>query len=165
MTSLSITSTDRISNEVVGDVVEFHPLASLFPLMERPDLSDLVADIKTNGLIEPIVVFEDKILDGRNRYLACVEAGVAPICRSLDGGDPLALVISLNIRRRHLTQEQKRELIAKLLRVQPEKSDREIAKTTKVDHKTVGATRRALGNWGNSPVEEDHRSGRQGPQA
>ena len=43
--------------------------------------------------------------------------------------------------RRHLTFEQKRELIEKLLRADPTKSDRQIARTVKADNKTVGAVR------------------------
>jgi hypothetical protein len=55
--------------------------------------------------------------------------------------DPWAYVISANLHRRHLDAEQKRDLIAKLVKAQPEKSDRQIAETVKVDHKTVGAVR------------------------
>jgi hypothetical protein len=65
--------------------------------------------------------------------------------------DPYAYVISANIRRRHLTAEQKRELIAKLIKSTPEKSDRAIAKTAKVDHKTVGAVRGNLEARGEVP--------------
>ena len=39
---------------------------------------------------------------------------------------------------RHLTPEQKRELIEKVLRADPTKSDRQIARAVKVDNKTVG---------------------------
>ena len=67
------------------------------------------------------------------------------------GTDPYAYVISANIRRRHLTAEQKRELIAKLIKSTPEKSDRAIAKTAKVDHKTVGAVRGNLEARGEVP--------------
>jgi hypothetical protein len=55
--------------------------------------------------------------------------------------DPYAYVVSANIRRRHLTAEQERDLIAKLIKATPDKSDRQIAETVKVDHKTVGAVR------------------------
>jgi hypothetical protein len=55
--------------------------------------------------------------------------------------DPYAFVISANIHRRHLTAEQKRELIAKLIKATPEKSNRQIAETVKVDHKTVASVR------------------------
>jgi DNA-binding Lrp family transcriptional regulator len=50
-------------------------------------------------------------------------------------------VIGANVHRRHLTAEQKRDLIAKLLKAQPESSNRQIAKTVGAHHETVGAVR------------------------
>ena len=58
--------------------------------------------------------------------------------------DPWHYVLSANIHRRHLTAEQKREIIAKLLKAQPEKSNRTIAQQTKADDKTVAAVRGKL---------------------
>jgi hypothetical protein len=66
-------------------------------------------------------------------------------------GDPYELVTSFNISRRHLTTAQKSELIAKLLKADPTKSDRAVAEVVKVDHKAVGAKRAALKAGGDIP--------------
>ena len=57
-------------------------------------------------------------------------------------GDPYAFVLSANIHRRHLTAEQKRDLIAKLVKAKPEQSDRQVAKQTKTSPTTVGKVRK-----------------------
>src|SRR4051794_1405011 len=82
---------------------QFHQMANIFPLLGPAEFAGLVAHIRDHGLLEPIVLFEDKVLDGRNRLLACREAGVEPRFRVWDGpGEPLAVVLGLNRRRRHL---------------------------------------------------------------
>src|SRR5215472_11769023 len=122
----------------------FHPLADRFPPIEGVEFDELVADIKANGLIEPIVMLDGMILDGRNRYRACVAADVEPTFRPFTGDDPAAYVISASIHRRHLTTEQKRDLIAKLIKTEPEKSNNAIAKQAKVDDKTVAKVRHGM---------------------
>jgi hypothetical protein len=126
----------------------FHPLAVVFPLMAGGEYAELIRDIREYGLNEPIAVYEDKILDGRNRYRACLEAGVEPHFTTFKGDDPIAFVISQNIRRRHLTAEQKRELIANLIKATPEKSDRQIAETVRTSHHTVGDVRAKMESRG-----------------
>jgi hypothetical protein len=128
--------------------IPFHPLANCFPLMEGEEFDALVADIREHGLRESIVLFEGEILDGRNRYRACIEAGVEPTCAAPFSGnhaDAIDFVISANIHRRHLTPGQKRELIARRLKANPEMSDRSIAKIAKVSHHTVAKARKATG--------------------
>ena len=71
---------------------EFHPLANIFPLIDGTEFDELVGDIREHGLHEPIVVFEDKILDGRNRYRACEAAGLEPTFTVYTGDDPVAYV-------------------------------------------------------------------------
>jgi hypothetical protein len=58
--------------------------------------------------------------------------------------DPYAYVISANIHRRHLTGEQKRDLIAKVLKAKPDASNNVIAKQVKADDKTVASVRREM---------------------
>jgi ParB-like chromosome segregation protein Spo0J len=79
----------------------------LIPSADEDELQDLTDDIRTHGLIDPIVLFEGMILDGRNRAAACERAGVAPRYVHFGGGreDALILVISHNLKRRHLTKQ------------------------------------------------------------
>jgi hypothetical protein len=89
--------------------LEFHPAANLFPLIsdDSQAFKDLVEDIRTQGQIEPIELFEGKILDGRHRYRACVAAGVEPKTATWSGDNPYAYVVSKNLHRRHLTDDQR----------------------------------------------------------
>ena len=93
---------------------EYHELANLFPLMDESQYGDLVADIKENGLIESIILYEGKILDGRNRYNACNDAVVEPDFVEFEGEDALSYVISLNLNRRHLNESQRAMIGARL---------------------------------------------------
>ena len=86
--------------------MEFHEIANLFPMMGVDEFEQLKEDIKQNGLIEPIVLYEDKILDGRNRWLACGEVGEKPRFNYYDGDQPVSFVISKNLHRRHLNKSQ-----------------------------------------------------------
>lgn len=86
-----------------------HPLADIVPPMTPEEFAELKADIKAHGLIEPITLYEGKILDGKHRYRACRALDV-PIktrnWRSSDGS-PTEYVISENVKRRHLSVGQK----------------------------------------------------------
>jgi DNA modification methylase len=78
-----------------------HPAAESFPMMDDGRYSELLADIRENGQREPITLCDGMILDGRNRYRACLEDGLEPITRNFDG-DPWAFAWSLNGARRDL---------------------------------------------------------------
>lgn len=95
-----------------GDYGSFtvHPAADLFPLLQGDEFAALVEDIKQHGQLEPVEILggTDEILDGRNRYRACVEAGVTPrtIRKHLSDQGPYEYVISKNLRRRQLTPDR-----------------------------------------------------------
>ena len=92
----------------------FHPIANLFPLMEGEQYDTLVDDIRDNGLAQPIVEFEDLILDGRNRFNACLQAEVTPHFVAYDGTDPISFVLSANLHRRHLGESQRAMVAVRL---------------------------------------------------
>jgi len=83
-----------------------HRLASYFPIMEGEKFDKFVEDIKENGQIEPILLFDGEILDGVNRYKACQQLGIEPKYTEYQGKDPLHYVISVNVHRRHMSASQ-----------------------------------------------------------
>ena len=92
--------------------LKLHPLCDLFPRLGGQDFEALKADIQAHGLREPIVVLDGAILDGGNRYRACVEAGIRPDTVPFIDGDPLAFVLSENLHRRHLSPGQQAAIVA-----------------------------------------------------
>jgi ParB-like chromosome segregation protein Spo0J len=95
--------------------MKYHRLAELFPIMPDEELAELAQNIKEVGLIQPILAYDNQILDGRNRYLACQKVGVTPHFKEYEGdGDLAALVEACNLKRRHLTPEKKAILGAEL---------------------------------------------------
>lgn len=84
-----------------------HSLSSALPEMSEKELNDLAADIKSNGLNKPIVMFEGKVLDGRHRLRACEIAGVEPRFSDYKGDNPIGFVRSENVLRRHLSTTQR----------------------------------------------------------
>lgn len=88
----------------------FHELANLFPLIEGLAFDELCEDIKTQGQLEPIVFYEGKILDGRNRWRACQTLGLEPRTTVYEGSEPFSFVVSLNLHRRHLSSSQRAAL-------------------------------------------------------
>jgi hypothetical protein len=138
------------------DVLPVHPAAELFPCMSETELRELGEDIKARGIQSPVILCKRKLLDGRNRLDAMELVGIGLDWSNIDrllgsvalqtdpNTDPYEYVVSANLYRRHLTSEQKRELIAKVLKAKPEASNRQIAKQVKADDKTVAKVRGEL---------------------
>jgi hypothetical protein len=152
------------------DVLPIHPAAEFFPVMSADELKALGENIKKHGLKIPVTVWLGEgeplqLLDGRNRLDAMEAVGIPikrlgkyfieyyrealmmwePAAQCIDSDiDPYDFVLSANIHRRHLTAELKRELIAKVLKAQPQKSNRQIGEQIKASHHTVGKVRAEL---------------------
>ena len=96
-----------------------HKLSEIWGDMPAPEFSKLKADIKKNGILNPIIVIEDGdevfVLDGWHRYKAalaigadCPESGWSP-----EDGSPVDLVLSANLHRRNLTPKQRALAVVK----------------------------------------------------
>lgn len=126
---------------------DIHPICQIIPLMNHDDINRLAEDIVQNGLLEPIVLYEGKILDGRHRYEACARCGVTPRFVDFDGSDPIQFVLSHNIARRHLTPSQLAMVAARVANMrQGERTDiaQICAKSQSDAAKEVGVSRRSV---------------------
>lgn len=111
--------------------LKFHPLANLFPLMRGKEYDNFAAGIRERGgLVEKIVILDGMILDGRNRFRACIDAeffteSVHPntgrwfvdfedLPREVVELGPLDFVIAKNCDRRHLNESQRAMVAARL---------------------------------------------------
>jgi ParB-like chromosome segregation protein Spo0J len=136
--------------------LRIHPATELFPPLGKEDLRALADDIKQHGLRQPIYFIKDVdgnpvLLDGINRLDALELLGeeVALDNRAIFEQLPAdidadAFVVSQNIHRRHLSAEQKRQLIGKRLVADPSKSNLQIAREVRANDKTVASVRHNL---------------------
>jgi hypothetical protein len=134
------------------DQLQVHEAAEEFTVPTEAELQKLADDIAANGLQNKVKIQRRDgrlvLLDGRSR-LDALELNDRTI--DLDDTsifevvaetvDPVAYIIGANILRRHLTGEQRQDLLIKLIARAPEKSDRQIAKEAGVDHKTLAKAR------------------------
>ncbi len=91
-----------------------HPLADALPRMSEPEMRELVQDMALHGQREAATIWADPhgvdwLLDGRHRAEAARALGIQLRTERFRGDEDAArqLVMSLNVRRRHLTPSQK----------------------------------------------------------
>src|SRR4051794_29764361 len=116
-----------------GRTIDVHPAADLFPMMSDAELDELAKDIEENGLVGGALMWlkghpdgQEALIDGRNR-IAAIEripdeqererllSWVLGFKNLLpDDTDPLAFVVSLNLKRRHLDESQRSMVAAKI---------------------------------------------------
>jgi hypothetical protein len=146
------------------DFLQVHPACELFDPVSPAELKELGADIKAHGLQHPIVLWRDangeySLLDGRNRLDAMemakikvandIEAMLAQMNVTIQEApaDPLSYVMSVNVWRRHLTGEQKRDLVGKLLKQRPKMSGRRCEAGWSLTHHRGRCQARTRGSW------------------
>ena len=99
--------------------MEFHPLTAAIRLMTEREYTPFLRSIRRDGLLHPIVILSDgSIIDGRCRYLACVEAGVEPRTVAYEGSEDWEslkeYIIAMNVVRCHRTEEERLEMLEKM---------------------------------------------------
>jgi ParB family chromosome partitioning protein len=91
-------------------------------MMGADESAALAADIAGHGQREPIWLHADgRVIDGRNRWLACEVALVEPVTRTYEGADDelVRFVLSLNLHRRHLTTSQRAMVASRVADMEP----------------------------------------------
>jgi len=106
-----------IHKEFTGKDVQFHEAANIFPLLDEKAFDELMEDIGKNGLRESIKIMDGLVLDGRNRYRACLHSGAKPRFEHVSPDDPIAYVLSLNLHRRHLSSAQSAMCAARAMEI------------------------------------------------
>ena len=130
------------------DDLKYHDLSQIFPLIEGDEFDGFVEAFKKHGLLQQIVLYEGKILEGRNRHRAGKKLGykfgAKDFTELAPGKNPYEFVLVANVQRRHLTTEQKRALGLRLIRERPNDSDRKIALLLGMSNKTISTYRKEL---------------------
>ncbi len=125
----------------------------VMPELTAEEYAELKDDIAERGVMVPIEFDENgNVLDGYHRLQICEELGIKDYPKVIRAGmsesEKLTHARKLNMARRHLNAEQKRELIREQLKATPEQSDRQIAKALGVSPTTTGTIRHEMENSG-----------------
>ena len=125
----------------------------VMPELGEEEYRELKEDISQRGVMVPIEFDEfGNILDGHHRLKICQELGIKEYPKVIRAGmteeEKRTHARKLNMARRQLSQEQRRELIRQQLKETPEKSDRQIAAGLGVDKNTVNKQRKVMEGCG-----------------
>jgi hypothetical protein len=128
-----------------------HPLADMFPMIEGPTLESLKASIAADGILDPIDIYQNQVLDGRNRRAAGLAVGhhfTPANFKTFTGtaAEAEQYVINKNVRRRQLSDDDKKAFVLLMLAKHPTKGDRQIARLSGVSHSFVGKLRAPAGD-------------------
>ena len=95
---------------------QIDPCADAFPTMQADDFESLKASILRNGLLDPLLLWNGRVMDGRHRLQACQALGITPHVVELTGSYEAAksAAFASNINRRHLGIGQRALLAAQL---------------------------------------------------
>jgi hypothetical protein len=155
-----------------------HPITAEWADFTAAELDDLRRSLGDVGLIVPVVIWRDQIVDGKHREMLCRAlrinlrwSDITKLCPTEE--DMRRHVRALNQHRRSrtspLTAEEKAAATARAeaeVAREPDRSDRAIAVVAKVSHKAVAKARKRLAAAGvgtpTPPSERKSRTGKVG---
>lgn len=118
------------------------------PRLTDDEYAALEKSIIEHGIQVPIIVDEQQsVIDGHHRKEIADRLGIhcpRRLAMDLDETQKRTLALSLNLDRRHLNREQKRELIERSIVADPQLSNRQHAERTGASPTTVGGARTRL---------------------
>lgn len=90
------------------DDLEIGAEAKFFPEMKPEDYQPFKESVRNRGVLEPLKVIGNKVIDGRHRLKAAKETGkkIVPTVEANVDQDLPAYLLALNTNRRHLTPSQ-----------------------------------------------------------
>ena len=91
-----------------------HKLSAAFPAMSHGEYDELKASIREHGQRVKIVAIGSEIIDGMNRYNACLDVGKTPWVEQYGGTTPVQFVKEMNLHRRMLDATQRATVEATL---------------------------------------------------
>ncbi len=145
--SLAPQQGPPVSYRKVADLKEGE---NILPPLTKEEYASLKESISSEkAVLVPISIDEnDVVIEGHHRLMLAKEVGLDEVPvrlhSMLDPAEKQKLALTLNLARRNLNQEQKRELIAGLIKADPEQSDRQIAVSVGVHNETVNSVRKTL---------------------
>ena len=144
---------------------ERHELSYAFPALTRDSgLNVLVDSIQAHGYLEdkPIVLFEDRILDGWNRYQASKIVGVEPTYREFEGTPEHArlFILTENAARRQMTKAQHAYAFVGMQSWLPENLQQTPKQISAATGASLGTVTKAFKAWDQSPERAQQVGGR-----
>ncbi len=124
------------------DQMKFHPVCMMYPDMPEEEFAGFRDSIRDRGQKHACRMFGDQMIDGKNRYRACIELGIEPRLEQWDGKeeDLIDFVTDENENRRQLTASQRgavaatrKKLIESMIPPQPKEADGRFANSSKTD--------------------------------
>jgi ribosomal protein L11 len=115
-----------------------HPLSAAWPAMSEAEFHSLKESIENIGVQMPIVIFEDQVIDGWNRYRAANDLGMdCPTTAFDDSLDPRDFVKAMNDARRHITGSQRAIAIVAIYKWHPAHRGNKVEVTSTLTQKAL----------------------------